>query len=392
MRFGRSMRMVILFIGLVFTAISLAPLANALDKKETFTAAAVDNRHEAWKNKRWKTSDKKIRWRMTEIWPAGFLLHKWAQHWVDSVSAASGGRLEIQLLPAGALVPANEVFDAVSQGTVQCAHSVAGMWKGKNEGFVGFWSIPYGLDAEGFNIWLYERGGLKMWQEAYTPFNLVVFPCGNAGQEMGFFSNKKAEKLSDYKGMKVRTMGYYSDILTRLGVSVSPLPGGEIYLSLERGVVDAAEFSSPALNVPIGFHEITKYAITPGIHQPGTQTELIINRDAWSKLPEDLKVIVEICAKETQLWATTWNEALNAMAMEFYKDNIEIVSMDDETIVEFAKVAYQFIEERKQKNELLKKVLDSQEAFRKEFSAWRKARGRLAPWPYDDFVSGQLQQ
>jgi TRAP-type mannitol/chloroaromatic compound transport system substrate-binding protein len=110
------------------------------------------------------------------------------------------------------------------------------------------------------------------------------------------------------------------DIMNNLGASVSPLPGGEVYLALERGVIDAAEFSSPAINYPMGFDEITKYAIQPGVHQPGIQCALFFNKDAYEKLPEDLKWIVDIAAKETQLWSYNWINSLNAEAIRRFKE------------------------------------------------------------------------
>jgi TRAP-type mannitol/chloroaromatic compound transport system substrate-binding protein len=183
-------------------------------------------------------------------------------------------------------------FDAVSKGSAQAGHDWPGYWKGKNEAFVAFASVPFGLDAEGYNIWLYEKGGLEMMQELYGKFNLFALPGGQCGQEMGLFSNKRATKMEDFKGMRVRTPGWYMDIMNNLGASVSPLPGGEVYLALERGVIDAAEFSSPAINYPMGFDEITKYAIQPGVHQPGVQCALFFNKDAYEKLPEDLKWIM----------------------------------------------------------------------------------------------------
>jgi TRAP-type mannitol/chloroaromatic compound transport system substrate-binding protein len=148
-----------------------------------------------------------------------------------------------------------------------------------------------------------------MMNELYGKFNLVALPGGQCGQEMGLFSNKRATKMEDFKGMRVRTPGWYMDIMNNLGASVSPLPGGEVYLALERGVIDAAEFSSPAINYPMGFDEITKYAIQPGVHQPGIQCGLFFNKDAYEKLPEDLKWILDICAKETQLWSYNWINA-----------------------------------------------------------------------------------
>ncbi len=145
-----------------------------------------------------------------------------------------------------------QTFNAVSQGIVEAGHDFPGYWKEKNEAFVAFASVPFGLDAEGYNIWLYEKGGLEMMQELYGRFNLYALPGGQVGHEMGLFSNKCATRMEDFVGMRVRTVGWYMEILDNLGVVVSPLPGGEVYLALERNIVDAAEFSSPAIDLCYG--------------------------------------------------------------------------------------------------------------------------------------------
>ncbi len=381
------MKRVVLFLFAFMLIFSIS--ASAKSKRKKF---GVDQRHIQWQHKKFTTSNKKFHWRMVETWTKGILFHDVAQHFCDSVRAASGGRLTIKLFQAGALVPAKEVFDAVRKGVVECGHDWSGYWKGKNEAFVCFASVPYGLDIEGYNIWLYARDGLKLWQQLYKPWGLVVFPCGNPGQELGLFSNKKATKMADFKGMRVRTVGWYMDILTRLGASVSPLPGGEVYLSLERGVIDAAEFSTPAIDLPMGFDEITKYVIEPGVHQPSSQTEVIINQKAWNKLPEDLKEIVKICAKETQLWSEAWMENLNAKAVNILAKRIKFIKMDKSTILEFAKTTHEYLKELKKKYPDVKKVLDSQEAFRKEFAKWRDLRSGVAPWPYNIYIKGKILQ
>jgi TRAP-type mannitol/chloroaromatic compound transport system substrate-binding protein len=328
---------------------------------------------------------------MVMPWSKGLLFYDMAQHFADSVALASGGRLDIKLFSAGELVGAMESFDAVSKGSAEIGHDWPGYWKGKNENFVSFASVPFGLDAEGYNIWLYERGGLEQMQELYGRYNLVAFPCGNGGQEMGLFSNKKATKLQDFKGMRIRTPGWFMDIMNSLGASVSPLPGGEVYLALERGVIDAAEFSTPAINYPMGFDEITKYVIEPGVHQPSVQTSCFINKDAWDKLPADLQWIVKIAAKETQLWANAWQENLNTEAIKLFKEKVEFVRMDDDTLNSFAKRTHEYLDGLKKKYPDVKKTLDSQEQFKKDFAQWREIRGGVAPWPYDTYVSGEQE-
>ena len=380
-----------MLIGLaLILTLALAPNAFAA-KREKFGA---DKRHDEVKKemRTIKTSAEKFKWKMVMPWSKGLLFFDVAQHFADSVKLASGGRLDIKLFSAGELVGAMESFDAVSKGQADIGHDWPGYWKGKNEAFVAFASVPFGLDAEGYNIWLYERGGLEMMQELYGRYNLFALPGGNVGQELGLFSNKKASKMEDFKGMRVRTPGWYMDIMTKLGASVTPLPGGEVYLALERGVIDAAEFSTPAINFPMGFDDITKYVIQPGVHQPSCQSAFFINKDSYNKLPADLKWIVDIAAKETQLWSTAWQENLNAEAIKLFKKKVEFVRMNEETINQFAKASHDYIETLKVKYPDVKKVMDSQDKFKSDFADWREERGGVAPWPYEQYVKGQHKQ
>ena len=367
------------------------PTQSFAAKREKF---GVDQRHQAVKKelRTIKTSSEKVRWKMVMPWSKGLLFYDFAQHFADTVKLASGGRLDIKVYSAGELVGALESFDAVSKGSADIGHDWPGYWKGKNEAFVAFASVPFGLDNEGYNIWLYERGGLEMMQELYGRFNLHVLPGGNGGQEMGLFSNKKATTMADFKGLRIRTPGWYMDIMNSLGSSVSPLPGGEVYLALERGVIDAAEFSSPSINYPMGFDDITKYVIEPGVHQPSVQCSFFINKDSWNKLPADLKWIVDTAAKETQLWSNAWIENLNVQAINKFKEKVEFVQMDAETKSAFAKRTKEYLEELKAKHPDVKKVMDSQEQFKKDFALWREVRGGVAPWPIDDYINGKHMQ
>ncbi len=379
-----------MLVGLALVStLTIAP--NAFSAREKFGA---DKRHDEVKKelRTIKPSTAEFKWKMVMPWSKGLLFYDMAQHFADSVALASGGRLEIKLFSAGELVGAMESFDAVSKGQAEVGHDWPGYWKGKDENFVSFASVPFGLDTEGYNIWLYERGGLKQMQDLYGKFNLFALPCGNGGQEMGFFSNKKATKMADFKGMRVRTPGWYMDIMNSLGASVTPLPGGEVYLALERGVIDAAEFSTPAINYPMGFDEITKYVIEPGVHQPSVQCAVFFNQDAYNKLPADLKYIIDIAAKETQLWSSAWQEQLNIEAIKLFKEKVEFIRMDDEAITAFAKRTKEYLDEVKAKYPDVKVTLDSQEQFKKDFSQWREIRGGLTPWPIDDYINGKRVQ
>jgi len=377
-----------LLVGLL-TALALlaAPQAFAA-KKEKF---GVDKRHDEVKKelRTIKPSTEKFKWKMVMPWPKGLPWYDVSQHFADTVKLASGGRLDIKVFSAGELVGPMESFDAVSKGSADIMHDWPGYWKGKNEAFVAYASVPFGLDDEMYNVWFYERGGLDMANELYGRYNMVVFPGGQSGQEMGLFSNKKATKMADFKGMRLRTVGWYMDIMTQLGASVTPLPPGEIYLALERGVIDATEFSAPAVNVPLGFDDITKYVISPGVHQPAIQNMIAINKDSWNKLPADLQWIVKAAAAETHLWSKSWLENLNAEAIDMMKGKVEFVTMDADTINGFAKKTEKYLDDLKAKHPDVKKALDSQEQLKKDFAEWREQRSRVAPWPLDQYSSGK---
>jgi TRAP-type mannitol/chloroaromatic compound transport system substrate-binding protein len=161
---------------------------------------------------------------------------------------------------------------------------------------------------------------------------------------------------------------------------------------LERGVIDAVEFSTPAANIPSGFDEITKYVLEPGVHQPSCQFDVVFNKKKWDELPDDLKAIVEICAKETQLWAWAWQENLNIDALKIMAKTTEFVRLDDATIVEFAKTTFKYLDDVSAKHPFTKKVLDSQEEFKREYAKWRELRGGVAPWPREMVLKGKLYQ
>ena len=354
-------------------------MAQDKKKKSDRQKFGADNRIEEVKNLKVTTSDKKHRWKMVLPWSKGLLFYDMAVHFCDTVRLASGGRLDIKAFSAGELVPAMEIFDAVSKGSFDAGHDWPGYWKGKNEAFIAFGSVPYGLDGELYNIWLYERGGLKEMQDLYGQYNLFALPGGQVGQEMGLNSNRRASKMEDFKGMKVRTWGWYLDILNELGASGVATPGGEVYLSLQTGVLDAAEFSSPAVNFPMGFDEVTKYIIQPGVHQPACQFAFFFNKESYDKLGDDLKWILDTAAKETQLWSYSWINNLNAEAIRRFKENSEIVMMDEAAIVDFAKTTQAYLEKVKERCPDCKRLLESQEALKKDFADWRVCQSRCYP-------------
>jgi TRAP-type mannitol/chloroaromatic compound transport system substrate-binding protein len=166
-------------------------------------------------------------------------------------------------------------------------------WTGKSFAAQYFTAVPFGLNYQGINGWLYDGGGMALYQEVYDKFNLVPIPCGNTGVQMTGWFRKPIEKVEDFNGLKMRIPGLASRVYQKLGVDVRLLPGGEIFPALERGVIDAAEFVGPYLDRQLGLQKVAKYYYTTGWHEMATVSEVAINKNAWAKLPSDIKAIVE---------------------------------------------------------------------------------------------------
>ncbi len=354
--------------------------------KKKYEKYVFDKRHEEWSKKKWATSDKKIKWRMSDTW-GGLVNHDAVVHFCDSVKAVSGGRMVITPMTTGSVVGAFELFDAVSKGVLDAGHSWSPYWKGKDEAFVLFGSVPLSMDAETYGVWYWLGEGRQLMDELYGKFNLKPFFLGNSGQELGLFSKVPRTKLEDFKGIKLRTAGWYMDILNRMGVGATSLPGAEIYLALERGIIDAAEFSSPAITYGMGFHEICKYVIEPGFHQPSAQMDLFINMKKWNELPDDLKAIVEICAHETDAWFYQYMEEASSKSIRLFKEaGVKFIKVDDETLNEFRRVADTYIQELKDKYPSVKKIRESQENFIKYHAEWKEIRSGVAVWPSEKYL------
>src|SRR5512141_204826 len=205
----------------------------------------------------------------------------------------SGGRMKIQFYGAGELIPAAEGCDAVSAGTVEMNYANSYFWTGKSFAAQYFTAVPFGLNFQGFNGWIYDGGGIELWHEVYAPFGMVAMPCGNTGVQMTGWFKKPIEKVDDLKGLKMRIPGLAGRVYQQLGVDVRLLPAGEIFPALERGVSDAAAFVGPYLDRQLGLHRAAKYYYTTGWHETATASELIVNKAKWASLPADLQAIVE---------------------------------------------------------------------------------------------------
>ncbi|CAA0115370.1 Monocarboxylate 2-oxoacid-binding periplasmic protein [Halioglobus japonicus] len=232
-------------------------------------------------------------WKMVTTWPKNFPgLGMAAENFSKLVEEMSDGRLTVHVYGAGELVPAMQVFDAVSQGVVDAGHGAAYYWKGKVPSAVFFTSIPFGLNAQEMNGWLHYGGGLELWQEAYAPYNLVPMAGGSTGVQMAGWFNKEINSIEDLKGLKMRIPGLAGEVFANAGGTAVTIPGGELYTSMQTGVIDALEWVGPYNDLAFGFHEVARYYYYPGWHEPGSILEFVVNKDSLEALPEDLQAIV----------------------------------------------------------------------------------------------------
>jgi TRAP-type mannitol/chloroaromatic compound transport system substrate-binding protein len=243
-------------------------------------------------------SQQTFRWKLVTTWPKNFPgLGNGPENFARYVDEMSAGRLTVRVYGAGEIVPAFEVFDAVSQGVADAGHGAAYYWKGKIPASVFFTAVPFGFTAQEINGWLHHGGGLELWREAYAPANIVPFAGGNSGVQMAGWFNREINSVEDLKGLKMRIPGLAGEVFAAAGGTAVRIPGGELYTSLQTGVIDALEWVGPYNDLAFGFHEVARYYYYPGWHEPGSMLELIINRDSLEALPEDLQAIVTYAAR-----------------------------------------------------------------------------------------------
>lgn len=321
------------------------------------------------------TGQKIYQWKMVTTWPKNFpglgLAPENFSRWVDEMS---NGRLKIQVHGANEIVPAMGVFDAVSSGSVQMGHGAAYYWKGKIPAAPFFTAVPFGMNAQELNGWLYYGGGMELWREVYEPFNLVPFAAGNTGVQMAGWFNREINSVADLKGLKMRIPGLGGEVFSRAGGTAVNIPGGELYTSLQSGVIDATEWVGPYNDLAFGFHQIAKYYYYPGWQEPGPTLEIIVNKDAYNSLPPDLQKIVEVAARAVNQdmldeYTARNNSALNELVE---KHGVDIRPLPEDVLATLKKLSFDIYEETAEKDPLFAKVYQSYKTYLDDIRAYHK--------------------
>nr|PZN87511.1 MAG: ABC transporter substrate-binding protein [Pseudomonadota bacterium] len=318
-------------------------------------------------------------WTMTTVWPSSLELIEIDKKFVEVATKLVGDKLKIEFYDGGTLVPPGEVFNAVQTGTIQAGGDWPGYWAGRDPAFSPLSTHISLFNAIDYANWIHGWGGADLYNEVYGRFGMVYLPYGITNNESGFRTNKPIRKLEDLKGMRLRLSGLeQGKLLEKLGGSQVSLAGGEIYQSLERGVIDGAEFSTPNVDYSGGFHQVTKYWATPGWHQSSSVFGVMINKAAWDALPKDVQEKLKIAADATMLWSIAFTEKRATEAFAKFKEaGIEITRMSDEELEQLQQMANQVIEETACSSKTSAKVYLSQLEYLSDYASWR---GASAPY------------
>jgi len=320
-------------------------------------------------------AEKTYNWKMVTTWPPHFpILGEGADKLAEMINTMSGGRLNIQVYGGGELVPPLQAFDAVSQGMVQMGHGASYYWAGKAPATQFFAAVPFGMNAQSINAWLYSGGGMALWDELYGKFNLKPLPAGNTGVQMGGWFNREINSIDDFKGLKMRIPGLGGKVLAKAGGTAILSPGGEIYTNLERGVIDATEWVGPYNDYKMGFYKVAKYYYYPGWHEPGTVLESFVNKQAYESLPKDLQEIIVAATMAANMWTLCESEAKN----NFYLDKmvkehgIILKKFPDDVVKQLRAYSKEVLADIVAKDPMSKKVYDSYSKFQQQQLAWSK--------------------
>jgi TRAP-type mannitol/chloroaromatic compound transport system substrate-binding protein len=328
-----------------------------------------------------------IRWRLTSSFPKALdTLFGVNDVFAAKVKAMSGGKFEITTHAPGELVPAFGTVDALQNGTVEAANTAPYYYFGKDETFALGCAIPFGLNSRQMSAWMFEGNGLKLMREFYANYNIINFPMGNTGAQMGGWFRKEIKSLKDFKGLKFRCGGFAGKVVERIGGTPQNIPGGEIYQALEKGTIDAAEWVGPYDDLKLGFAKVAKNYAYPGWWEGGPQLDLHINTKAWEALSAENKAIVESAAAYAHVDMQAKYDGKNAAALkQLVAQGAKLFPFPKDLMDAAFKEAMALYDEIGNKNPNWKKVYADYSAFRREANLWF----RFTEARFDSFMQAQ---
>jgi TRAP-type mannitol/chloroaromatic compound transport system substrate-binding protein len=287
--------------------------------------------------------------------------------------AISNGELELRFFEPGALVPALELFDAVSNGSVDAGWSVPGYWQGKEPALALFSAIPFGPEAGEYAAWLFHFGGEEQMQKIYAKHNVYSMICGVIAPEASGWFREEITSIEDLRGLKMRFFGLGASVMQKLGVDTQLLAAADIYPALERGTIDATEFSMPAIDLDLGFHQVANHYYFPGWHQMSTVFELMIHKPTWEALSDQHKVMLQTICRANYTEGLAEGEAIQAAALkELEAKGVQFHRWDDEALATLEATWLEVAEEISESDEAFKESWESLQAFRADYRRWRE--------------------
>jgi TRAP-type mannitol/chloroaromatic compound transport system substrate-binding protein len=322
-------------------------------------------------------AQQKVTWKMASAFGSKLPhLGTSAVRFVDNVKVMSGGTLELKFFEPGALVPALECFDPVSKGSIESCWTTPGYHTGKYPALAFFTTVPFGPQIGEFLAWKWFGGGNELRNEIYAQHNLIAFDCFAIGPETSGWFRKEIKSAAELKGLKMRFFGLGARVMQKLGVSTQLLAAADIYPALERGVIEATEFSMPTMDVALGFHQIAKNNYYPGWHQQVSVSELLMNKTEWDKLSEQHKRIIQVALNDAVIHTYVETEAKNPPVMQEMREKHKVVNRrwSDDDLRQFEKAWLEVLSEESAKDPLFKKVADHYLNWRKVYKIWGDAQ------------------
>jgi TRAP-type mannitol/chloroaromatic compound transport system substrate-binding protein len=328
-----------------------------------------------------------LRWRLASSFPKSLdTIYGAAEVFATKVKQLSGGKFDVSVHAAGELMPAFNVVDGVQNGTVEAAHTAPYYFFGKDETFAIGGAIPFGLNSRQMSAWTYDGNGLKLMREFYAKYNIVSFPCGNTGAQMGGWFRKEIKSAADLKGLKFRIGGFAGKVLERMGGVPQNIPGGEIYTALEKGTIDAAEWIGPYDDQKLGFNKVAPYYYYPGWWEGGLQLDLYVNNKAYEALNAEQKAIVEAASTFAHVETQAKYDNKNPGALkQLVANGAKLRPFPADLMTEAFKQSTKLYEELSQKNENWRKVYADYARFRSDQNLWF----RFTEATFDRFMQSQ---
>ena len=314
-----------------------------------------------------------IKWQLATSWPVALdTIYGGAQTFAERVTQMTGGKFTIVPRAAGELAPGLEVLDVVSQGAVPVGHTASYYYVGKTNAVAFGTALPFGLLAPQQNAWMYEGGGLELMQQLYKErFNVIQFPAGNTGAQMGGWFNKEINSPKDMEGLKMRIPGIGGKVMDKLGVTVQVIPGGEIFQALQTNAIDAAEWVGPYDDEKLGFHKVAKYYYYPGWWEPGPSLEVQVNLDEWNKLPEVYQEIIKTASYQANMTMLARYNAKNNEALQRLLDyGVQLRPYSPEILAAAEAAAESLYDDYKQQDADFKAIFEQWDAFRQRIWEW----------------------